>query len=71
MRRFTWMVPTLYILFLLLPIYWLLNMSFKTTNEILGCVHAVAEGLHAPELPEDLHRPDLVQRLPELALVRA
>ncbi len=31
-----WLVPTLYIVFLLLPIYWLLNMSFKTTNEILG-----------------------------------
>jgi glycerol transport system permease protein len=29
-------VPTVYILFLLLPIYWLLSMSFKTTNEILG-----------------------------------
>jgi len=27
---------TLYIVFLMLPIYWLLNMSFKTTNEILG-----------------------------------
>jgi glycerol transport system permease protein len=26
----------LYVVFLLLPIYWLLNMSFKTTNEILG-----------------------------------
>jgi glycerol transport system permease protein len=36
MRRLTWLVPTLYVLFLLLPIYWLLNMSFKTTNEILG-----------------------------------
>lgn len=34
--RFGWLVPTLYILFLLLPIYWLLNMSFKGTNEILG-----------------------------------
>jgi glycerol transport system permease protein len=33
---FTWLVPTLYIIFLMLPIYWLLNMSFKTTNEILG-----------------------------------
>jgi glycerol transport system permease protein len=32
----TWIVPTLYILFLMLPIYWLVNMSFKTTNEILG-----------------------------------
>jgi len=29
-------IPTLYILFLLLPIYWLVAMSFKTTNEILG-----------------------------------
>jgi len=36
MRRFTWIVPAIYILFLMLPIYWLLNMSFKTTNEILG-----------------------------------
>jgi len=32
----SWLVPTLYILFLIVPIYWLLNMSFKTTNEILG-----------------------------------
>lgn len=36
MRKFVWLAPTLYILFLMLPIYWLLNMSFKTTNEILG-----------------------------------
>ncbi len=36
MRRLRWLVPTLYIVFLMLPIYWLLNMSFKTTNEILG-----------------------------------
>ena len=36
MKRFVWLVPTLYILFLMLPIYWLINMSFKTTNEILG-----------------------------------
>jgi glycerol transport system permease protein len=35
MRSFKWVVPTLYIVFLMLPIYWLLNMSFKTTNEIL------------------------------------
>lgn len=32
----SWLVPTLYIIFLMLPIYWLVNMSFKTTNEILG-----------------------------------
>lgn len=36
MKRAKWLVPTLYILFLLLPIYWLISMSFKTTNEILG-----------------------------------
>ncbi|GGE61992.1 carbohydrate ABC transporter permease [Actibacterium pelagium] len=29
-------VPIVYILFLLLPIYWLVAMSFKTTNEILA-----------------------------------
>ena len=36
MSRVKWLAPTLYIVFLLLPIYWLVNMSFKTTNEILG-----------------------------------
>lgn len=36
MKRFKWLIPAIYIVFLLLPIYWLLNMSFKTTNEILG-----------------------------------
>ena len=30
------LIPILYILFLLLPIYWLVAMSFKTTNEILA-----------------------------------
>ncbi|MBM2578024.1 carbohydrate ABC transporter permease [Jannaschia sp. Os4] len=30
------LVPILYIAFLMLPIYWLVAMSFKTTNEILG-----------------------------------
>jgi glycerol transport system permease protein len=33
---FSRFVPLIYIIFLMLPIYWLLNMSFKTTNEILG-----------------------------------
>ena len=36
MSRVKPLVMILYILFLMLPIYWLLNMSFKTTNEILG-----------------------------------
>ncbi len=30
------LIPLLYILFLLLPIYWLIAMSFKTTGEILS-----------------------------------
>jgi glycerol transport system permease protein len=34
--KLRWLVPALYVLFLLLPIYWLIAMSFKTTNEILG-----------------------------------
>ena len=34
MKSCKWLVPTFYIVFLMLPIYWLLNMSFKTTNEI-------------------------------------
>jgi glycerol transport system permease protein len=36
MKRLSWLAPAFYIFFLMLPIYWLLNMSFKTTNEILG-----------------------------------
>ena len=35
-RGFGWLVPTLYIGFLMLPIYWLVNMSFKTNREILS-----------------------------------
>ncbi|MGI9379668.1 MAG: carbohydrate ABC transporter permease [Methyloligellaceae bacterium] len=36
MVRLKWLVPTTYIIFVLLPIYWLVSMSFKSTNEILG-----------------------------------
>ncbi len=31
-----YLIPFFYILFLMLPIYWLVSMSFKTTNEILS-----------------------------------
>lgn len=34
--RWKWLIPAVYILFLLLPIYWLLNMSLKTNQEILS-----------------------------------
>ncbi len=30
------LIPIVYIVFLMLPIYWLVTMSFKSTNEILG-----------------------------------
>jgi len=33
--RLRWLPCTLYIVFLLLPIYWLINMSFKNNQEIL------------------------------------
>ena len=38
--HFRWkaLIPIVYILFLLLPIYWLVNMSFKTNQEILGAL---------------------------------
>ena len=36
MKKYKWLVPTLYIIFLMLPIYWLINMSFKTTTEIIN-----------------------------------
>jgi len=36
MKRAGWLIPAVYILLLMLPIYWLINMSFKSTNEILG-----------------------------------
>ena len=36
MKRYRFLIPLIYIVFLMLPIYWLVNMSFKTTNEILG-----------------------------------
>ena len=36
--RFRWkaLIPIVYIVFLLLPIYWLVNMSFKTNQEIVS-----------------------------------
>ena len=35
-RNLKWIAPTIYIVFLMLPIYWLINMSFKTNQEILS-----------------------------------
>ena len=33
--RLRYLVPLVYIMFLMLPIYWLLSMSFKTNTEII------------------------------------
>lgn len=35
-RSYKWLVPTIYIFLLMLPIYWLVNMSLKTNQEILS-----------------------------------
>jgi glycerol transport system permease protein len=35
-RDYRWLIMTAYIVFLMLPIYWLINMSFKTNEEITG-----------------------------------
>ena len=59
-RSFSWIVPTIYIIFLLLPIYWLVNMSFKTNTEITGAFSLYP---HAPTLRQlccHLHRSVLV-----------
>ena len=58
MMRSARFVPALYIIFLMLPIYWLLNMSFKTTNEILGGFSLWPHELHPRQLPQDFHRSD-------------
>ena len=51
----------LYLLFLLLPIYWLVNMSLKTNEEILGSLTLWPQQLDArPTIPKHLHRSDLV-----------
>ena len=57
------LVPIVYIIFLMLPIYWLVNMSFKTTNEIHQPLFALPPRVHPRQLPDDLHRSQLVWRL--------
>ena len=42
-RNFKWVTPSLYIFFLMLPIYWLVNMSFKTNQEILSTFSLIPE----------------------------
>ena len=67
--RARFLVPAIYIIFLLLPIYWLLNMSFKTTNEILGGFTLWPHSFTLENYRDHLHRPDLVQWLHRLARI--
>jgi ABC-type glycerol-3-phosphate transport system permease component len=53
--------------FAILPVYWMVNMSFKTNEEILSTFSAVAAALHLEQLPDHLHRPVLVLGLHQLA----
>jgi len=49
-----------YIVFALLPIYWMINMSFKTNNEISGQLLALADALHLGELQAHIDRSCMV-----------
>jgi glycerol transport system permease protein len=49
----------LYLVFALLPIYWMVNMSFKTNEEILGGFSS-GPALHLGQLRHHLHRRELV-----------
>ena len=51
-------ILALFLVFLLLPIYWLVNMSFKTNDEISRRMTPVAAAAHARQLPRHLHRPE-------------
>ena len=52
----------IYFLFLLLPIYWLFNMSLKTNEEILSGLTLVPAAPDDRQLRADLHRSVLVHR---------
>jgi glycerol transport system permease protein len=58
-------VMALYLLFLMLPIYWLINMSLKTNQEILSA-DALPGGADLP-ITHDPHRSELVPGLHQLA----
>ncbi len=49
-----------YLLFAVLPIYWMINMSFKTNEEILSTFTFWPAALHLGQLQDHLHRRELV-----------
>ena len=54
MKKYKWLVPTLYII-LMLPIYWLINMSFKTTTEIIN-TYSLWPQVHNRKLCKNFYR---------------
>ena len=57
----------LFLIFLLLPIYWLVNMSFKTNSEIVSTMTLWPHTPTLAALQAHLHRRELVFRLHQLA----
>ena len=41
----------LYLVFAILPVYWMVNMSFKTNEEILSVFSLWPQALHLGQLP--------------------
>ena len=64
------LVLGLYVLFLLVPIYWLVNMSFKTNLEITASMTLWPQQPTLENYRAHLHRPLLVQRLHQLLNLR-
>ena len=61
----------LYLFFLMLPIYWLINMSLKTNTEISTTMTLWPREITFEQLRQDLHRSELVWRLHQFADLRA
>jgi ABC-type glycerol-3-phosphate transport system permease component len=61
------LILALYLIALMLPIYWLVNMSFKTNTEITNALTLWPRTFTLRQLRQDLHRSELVQRLYQLA----
>ena len=61
------LILALFLIFLLLPIYWLVNMSFKTNSEIVSTMTLWPHPPTLAALPAHLHRRELVFRLHQFA----
>ena len=59
-----------YLLLLLLPIYWMLNMSLRDNNDIMTQLALLSAPSDVPELREDIHRSLLVHGLRQFVRLR-